>query len=319
MLNKGISINRVNVLVIGDIMLDHYIYGDCNRISPEAPVQVVEVKREEYTLGGAGNVLKNLRAFNAEATIISVVGADQNAHVINEHLAKTGITHYGVVKDEQRCTTIKSRVLAARHQLVRLDREIIEPINDEIVSQMMSLINNDIKKYDIVLLSDYNKGVLSINFLKQIFEVCRAAGVKTVIDPKGNDFSKYKGANIIKPNKKEATIASGIIIKDQASIEEACVKLKEITGCDEIVITMSEDGIASYTNGQLTIVPTKALDVVDVTGAGDTVLASLGVALASGNSLALACDFANHAAAVVVSKVGSSTATLAEINEKFGN
>jgi len=307
----------LKILVIGDIMIDHYIYGNCNRISPEAPVQVVEVNRDVYTLGGAGNVLQNLIALKAEGSIISVTGDDDDANLVNEHLSKEGISNQFLVKDRQRCTTVKSRVMVSSHQLIRLDREVTTVIGDEIANSIIKTLQNSVGNYDIVLLSDYNKGLLSAGLLQRIFEICRAAGVKTLLDPKGADFSKYKGVNIIKPNKKEAFVASGINITDAKSLTLACERIQEITACDSLVVTLSEDGIAIFTNDELTVIPTKALGVIDVTGAGDTVLASLGVALASGNTLFDACNFANHAAAIVVSRVGSATATLAEIEEKF--
>ena len=311
--------SKVRILIIGDIMLDHYIYGTCNRISPEAPVQVVEVKRDVYTLGGAGNVLQNLIAFNCRANIVSVTGNDDDAVLVSNQLGSEGISDNAIIKDKGRCTTVKSRVMVANHQLIRLDREGTQPIDDSIASQVTANIKQRISNYDIVLVSDYNKGLLSNTLLENIFEICCNAGVKTIVDPKGSDFSKYKGVNIIKPNKKEAIIASGIMITDEESLLVACKKIQEITGCDSVIITMSEDGIAMFDNDQLTVIPTKALDVVDVTGAGDTVLASLGLAIASGNTLYNACDFANHAAAVVVSKVGSATATLDEVKQKFTN
>lgn len=313
-MNYSINTN-VKVLVIGDIMLDHYIYGTCNRISPEAPVPVVEVRDETYTLGGAGNVLKNIKALGCEADIISVIGEDDNAAIIIEYLCSHEINTENLIGDKARCTTIKSRVLVSNHQMIRLDREITDPVNNDIADRLLSIVKNKISNYDIVLLSDYNKGLLTGYLLKQIFNICKSAGVRTIVDPKGLDFEKYWGVNVIKPNKKEAMAATGIVIKDKETLEAACKKIKQITGCDDVVITMSEDGIASYSDGKLEVIATKALGVIDVTGAGDTVLASLGVALAEGNNLHNSCDFANHAAAIVVSKVGSATATLHEINE----
>lgn len=307
----------VKMLVIGDLMIDHYIYGDCTRISPEAPVQVVEVTSDLYTLGGAGNVLKNIMAFNCFGDIVSIVGDDENSLLISNELTNYGLLGNGIIKDSTRCTTIKSRVLAVKHQLIRLDRENSSPISSEQEDNVMKVVKSKISLFDIVLISDYNKGLLTPSLLNRIFDCAKKYGVKTVLDPKGIDFSKYLGVNVIKPNKKEAAIATGIAIKDQSSLLAACVKLKEITAADDIIITLSEDGIATYSNNELTIIPTKALDVVDVTGAGDTVLASLGLALAAGKSIIEACEFANHAAAIVVNKVGSATATLAEINEKF--
>jgi rfaE bifunctional protein kinase chain/domain len=307
----------IKVLVIGDIMVDHYIYGNCNRISPEAPVPVVEITREQYMLGGAGNVLKNLIAFGCQADIAAVVGEDDNATVVLSELTACNISGDGILKDAGRCTIMKSRVMVANHQLIRLDKEIAKPISHQKEQEVLAYLKKHIKNHDIVLISDYNKGLLTPALLNGIFTLCREHGIQTIVDPKGVDFAKYKGANTIKPNRKEAVAASGINITDKDSLSLACAKIQEITGCDSVVITMSEDGIAMYEAQGLQIIPTKALDVVDVTGAGDTVLASLGVAIASGNNLYNACDFANHAAAVVVSKVGSATATLAEVEQKF--
>ncbi len=310
---KNIGNIKAKILVIGDIMLDHYIYGDCSRISPEAPVQVVDVKADEHTLGGAGNVLKNLKAFDCETFIISAVGNDEPSKIINVQLAKLGINDTGIFYDDKRCTTVKSRVMVANHQLIRLDHETKHPIDDEFADRLITLFEQQVNHYDLVLISDYSKGVLSNYLLNSVFSICRKANIKTIIDPKGSDYTKYVGANLIKPNKKEAMQASGVIITDKHSLHLACQKLKDITGCDDIVVTMSEEGIAMYSDNELTVIPTKALSVIDVTGAGDTVLASLGMAIALGKTLHDACDFANHAAAVVVSKVGSATTTLDEI------
>ncbi|TFF35517.1 D-glycero-beta-D-manno-heptose-7-phosphate kinase [Mucilaginibacter psychrotolerans] len=309
----------INVLVIGDLMIDHYIYGNCNRISPEAPVPVVEIIREQHLLGGAGNVLKNLIAFGCLADIAAVVGEDDNAAIVLSELAASNISGKGIFKDAERCTIIKSRVLVANHQLIRLDKEITKPISYQKEQKVLAYLKEHIKNHHIVLISDYDKGLLTPTLLHGIFTLCREYGIQTIVDPKGADFAKYKGANTIKPNRKEAVAASGINIKDYDSLGLACAKIQEITGCDSVIITMSEDGIAIYDAQGLQIIPTKALDVIDVTGAGDTVLASLGVAIASGNSLYDACNFANHAAAVVVSKVGSATATLPEVEHKFEN
>ncbi|RWY50202.1 D-glycero-beta-D-manno-heptose-7-phosphate kinase [Mucilaginibacter gilvus] len=309
--------NDIKILVVGDLMLDHYIYGTCNRISPEAPVPVVEIIKETYTLGGAGNVLENLITFGCNADIIAVVGDDENASIVFDELASNNISWQGIIKDAGRCTIVKSRVMVTNHQLIRLDREVTVPLHNEKEEQVLRYLKQHIARYNIVLISDYNKGLLTPTLLNGILATCHEQNIQTVIDPKGHDFSKYKGANIIKPNKKEAVIASGINITNTESLTAACIKIQEITECDSVIITMSEDGIAMYSSGKLEIIPTKALDVIDVTGAGDTVLASLGIALASGNTLYNACNFANHAAAVVVNKVGSATATLTEVKQKF--
>jgi D-beta-D-heptose 7-phosphate kinase/D-beta-D-heptose 1-phosphate adenosyltransferase len=307
----------IRALVIGDIMIDHYIYGNCTRISPEAPVQVVEIQREQYTLGGAGNVLKNLAAFNCEVDIISVIGDDDKGAVVLNELLIFGVNGDGIVKDSSRCTTVKSRVVASNHHLIRFDKEDKNAIDSTIEKRLIKIIDQKINSVDIVLISDYNKGLLTPTLLSEIFAKCKAKNITTILDPKGLDFKKYQGVNIIKPNKKEAILATGIDIKDQDSLKQACKMLKEITDCNEVIITLSEEGIAFYSKDKLTLIPTKSLDVIDVTGAGDTVLASLGVCLGAKQSLPEACDFANHAAAIVLSKVGSAVASYEEINEKF--
>lgn len=309
--------DNLKILVIGDLMVDHYLHGNCNRISPEAPVPVVEVRSESYTLGGAGNVIKNLCALGCEASVISVSGNDETAPILLKHFADLNVDTSGILKDATRCTTIKTRVLAANHQLIRLDREIVHPLDDVMQRELLSFLEKEAKHKDLVLVSDYNKGLLTPALLKGIFDICRRENITTIVDPKGLDFSKYRGANIIKPNKKEASQATGIAITDRASLQSACKKIKEITGCDDVIITMSDEGMAYYTGEELSVIPTKAMGVIDITGAGDTVLASLGVAIASGNTLTEACEFANHAAAVVVSKVGSATATIEEIDKKM--
>jgi len=313
------NLSNKNILVIGDLMLDHYIYGNCNRISPEAPVPVVEITRESYTLGGAGNVLKNLNAFGCSADIISVVGDDEYASILVKQLKQYQIGEHGIVADPDRCTIIKSRVLATNHQLIRLDREITTPLSTVKEREIVSHFRKIIDQFDILLISDYNKGFLSPSLLKEIIAICREKNIFCIVDPKGTDFSKYYGADIIKPNRKEASIATGIPITDNASLESVCRRMKEITGCEHVIITMSEDGMAIFSEDNLSIIPTQAQDVVDVTGAGDTVLAALGIALAAGKSLKESCEFANQAAAIVVNKVGTATVTLEEIQQKLGN
>jgi rfaE bifunctional protein kinase chain/domain len=314
-----ISNPALNILVVGDLMIDHYIYGNCDRISPEAPIPVVEITSEHHTLGGAGNVLKNLKALGCNTSIVSVIGDDENAELVNSLLQKDGIVTDGLIKDSSRCTTIKSRVLAVRHQLIRLDREVLTPVRNEIEEAIFKSFSNIVSDFDIVLISDYNKGLLTDKLLADIINKCREVGVQTLVDPKGLDFAKYENATLIKPNRKEAGLATGIVIKDEETLKQACEKMRQITKCDNIVVTLSEDGTALYNQNKLTIIPTKAMDVIDVTGAGDTVLASLGLAIASGRSIYDACVFANQAAAIVVSKVGSATATIDEINARFFN
>jgi len=305
---------KVKICVVGDMMLDHYIDGSCERISPEAPVQIVDVSGETYSLGGAGNVLKNLQAFGCKGSVISISGNDDSNQIVAAELQKINPDFYHLVKDEQRRTTIKTRVIVNRHQLIRLDKEDKIYCNDAIADDIFQFLKTKITELDILILSDYCKGVLSTRLVTNIIKLCTDNNVITIVDSKDKDLSKYYGATLIKPNKKEASLASGINIIDDDSLERACKKIASITACKTVVVTLSEDGIAVYHQNKLTKIPTKALDIFDVTGAGDTVVAALAFALANNLSISEACDFANSAAAVVVAKFGSAVATLDEIN-----
>jgi len=305
---------KVKICVVGDMMLDHYIDGSCERISPEAPVQIVDVSGETYSLGGAGNVLKNLQAFGCKGSVISISGNDDSNQIVAAELQKINPDFYHLVKDEQRRTTIKTRVIVNRHQLIRLDKEDKIYCSDAIADDIFQFLKTKIAELDILILSDYCKGVLSTRLVTNIIKLCTDNNVITIIDSKDKDLSKYYGAILIKPNKKEASLASGIYIIDDDSLERACKKIASITACKTVVVTLSEDGIAVYHQNKLTKIPTKALDIFDVTGAGDTVVSALAFALANNLSISEACDFANSAAAVVVAKFGSAVATLDEIN-----
>jgi len=305
---------KVKICVIGDIMLDHYINGSCERISPEAPVQIVDISGETYSLGGAGNVLKNLQAFGCKGSLISISGNDDPSQVVAAELQKINPDFYYLVKDEQRRTTIKTRVIVNRHQLIRLDKEDKIYCSGVIADDIFKFLKNKIKELDILILSDYCKGVLSTRLVTNIIKLCTDNNVITIVDSKDKDLSKYYGATLIKPNKKEASLASGINIINDDSLEQACKKIALITACKTVVVTLSEDGIAVYHQNKITKKPTKALDIFDVTGAGDTVVAAIAFALANNLSISEACDFANNAAAVVVAKFGSAVATLDEIN-----
>jgi len=313
------SLSSDCVYVIGDIMIDHYIYGNCERISPEAPVQIVDVQKEEHTLGGAGNVAKNLVAFEVNTGIISVCGQDSGSEVIAKALRELKIADQKIVVDGTRSTTIKTRVVSNKHQLLRLDKETRHYIDNDIASQMLDTLKSQINKIKILIISDYCKGVLSGSVISSIINICRENKIITIVDSKDPELAKYINADIIKPNRKEASIATGIKIIDDKTLTEACEKIVETTNCKTVIITLSEEGMAVFNQGKLLKIPTKAIDIFDVTGAGDTVVAAIAFALLNNLSLIEACDFANHAAAVVVAKVGSATATLKEINSFYAN
>ena len=305
---------KIKVCVIGDIMLDHYVNGSCDRISPEAPVQVVDVATETYSLGGAGNVLKNLKALGCEASIISICGNDDAGKIISAELSNTCPAFYYLAKDNTRRSTIKTRVIVSRHQLLRLDKEDKHYCDKDIANELIDFFKKEVADIDVLIISDYCKGVLSPYLVKELLAICNQHKVIAIVDSKHKDLSKYRGAALIKPNKKEAALASGISITNDDTLEQACKIIADITACKTVVVTLSEDGIAIYNEEKLTKIPTKAIEVFDVTGAGDTVIAALGFALANKMDIKKACNFANHAAAVVVAKFGSAVATLDEIN-----
>ncbi len=309
--------NDRHICVIGDLMLDHYIFGNCDRISPEAPVPVVDVKSEKFTLGGAGNVLENIKAFGCKCSLLSICGNDKFSEKINEDLAQLEPTFFRVINDGTRKTTIKTRVLASKHQLIRLDSESKHNISETIANDIIANLEANINRLNAVIISDYCKGLITDELVKAIINLCKLNNVITIVDSKKKDLSVFYGADLIKPNKKEASLATGINIIDDASLVEACKRIAEITQCKYVVVTLSEDGLAIYHDGVFVKMPTRSLDVFDVTGAGDTVVAALAFGLINELSIKEACDLANHAAAIVVGKVGSATATIEEINQKF--
>jgi len=306
MLNE---LHNIKILVVGDLMIDHYMWGKFERISPEAPVPIIDIVSEEVTLGGAGNVLKNLNSFGVSADVVSVVGDDNSADELFVLLNDAGFDVNGILRQAGRVTSKKSRVLASKHQMMRFDRESKQPVNPASEDFIIDFVKANITNYKLVLLSDYLKGTLTSRILSKVIACARENNVTVIVDPKGSDYSKYHGANIIKPNKKEAAIATGIDIVDAETLKAAAQNLQEQTGADAIVVTLSEEGMAIY-NDHFEIIPTKASEVFDVTGAGDTVLASVGICVASGMGIKDACIFANHAAAIVVAKIGSAVTTV---------
>ena len=309
-----IRAKRSKIAVIGDLMIDHYIWGKCERISPEAPVQVVEITKENSVLGGAGNVINNLKALDCEVSVYTVLGDDENANYTKKLLEEIDTDSHTIINQEDRITTKKSRVIASNQQIIRFDDETKEDISLRSQYELLTKLSENIFTYDVILLSDYGKGVLTTTFTKDIIALAIAHNKPVLVDPKGLDYSKYKGATLLTPNKKEASLATNIEIADHDALKEAGFKLKDELDLQYGIITLSEEGIAIFEN-EMQIIPTVTRVVYDVTGAGDTVLASLGVALSSGLNITQACEFANKAAAVVVAKIGSATATLNEIEE----
>ena len=305
---------KPNILVIGDLMIDHYLWGSCDRISPEAPVQVVNVKKESSVLGGAGNVINNLVALGSVVDVISVIGNDSVANELKSLLEKIDVPTSNLVVENNRKTSKKSRLIASQQQVLRYDMESIDDINENSHKQIIQTLETNIDKYSSIILSDYGKGVLTTNLTKEIIKIANKNSIKVLVDPKGKDYSKYKGSYTLTPNKKEAMEATNIDIKDESSLIEALKSLKTQCSLEVSLITLSEQGIAIF-DDELTIKPTVAREVYDVTGAGDTVIASIAFALGNNLDIKDAIYFANLAAGVVVGKIGSATTTLDEIYE----
>ena len=305
---------KPNILVIGDLMIDHYLWGSCDRISPEAPVQVVNVKKESSVLGGAGNVINNLVTLGSVVDVISVIGNDSVANELKSLLEKIDVPTSNLVVENNRKTSKKSRLIASQQQVLRYDMESIDDINENSHKQIIQTLEKNIDKYSSIILSDYGKGVLTTNLTKEIIKIANKNNIKVLVDPKGKDYSKYKGSYTLTPNKKEAMEATNIDIKDESSLIEALKSLKRQCELEVSLITLSEQGIAIF-DDELTIKPTVAREVYDVTGAGDTVIASIAFALGNDLDIKDAIYFANLAAGVVVGKIGSATTTLDEIYE----
>ncbi len=301
-----------NILVIGDLMIDHYLWGSCERISPEAPVQVVDIAKETTVLGGAGNVINNLHTLGAKVSVSSVIGDDEEGKELLDMLGEIDVNCENIIMQSKRKTSKKSRVIAVSQQIIRYDKESKEDITEESVSKIVVSLTPNIASYDVVILSDYGKGVLRTDLSQAIIKLANAHNVKVLVDPKGSDFSKYRGAYLLTPNKKEAILATQIEIKDDMSLKAALLKLKSMCDLDISLITLSEDGIATY-DKEVEIFPTVAKEVFDVTGAGDTVIASIAFALSTGMSLQETAAFSNLAAGVVVGKIGSATVSIDEI------
>jgi D-beta-D-heptose 7-phosphate kinase/D-beta-D-heptose 1-phosphate adenosyltransferase len=300
---------KQNILVIGDFMIDHYLWGKSDRISPEAPVPVVEITKEEDRLGGAGNVVNNLISLGADVIVSTVLG-DENERMF-KLLNEKNIDTSGIFVDENRKTIIKSRVISSHQQVIRYDKETKQDISKEYENKIIEFIKSQIDDIDIILLSDYAKGVLTQTLTQTIIDLANQKNKKLIIDPK-NNFYKYQNAYMIKPNKKELSVATGIKINSQEDLLKAGWALKEELNLEYLLVTLSEDGMALF-GEEFIQIPTLAREVYDVTGAGDTVLASLGYFLAKNDNLSDAMHFANAAAAVVVGKVGSAVVTIDEI------
>lgn len=312
--------SKPNILVIGDLMIDHYITGGATRLSPEAPVPIVNLKSETNTLGGAGNVVQNLVSFGANVMVGGVIGDDIYGEQLCAILAQEGVSSDTILIDNTRTTTVKTRVLAGSHQLLRIDREVTANLSAQMEDELFAKLATSIEAADIILLSDYNKGLFSSSFTQRIISFSNTKNKKVVIDPKGLDYTKYKGAYLIKPNRKElGEAAKAEKIDTFEAVQQAAKVVFTQTETEYLVVTLSEEGIAVISELAYKLLPVKATAVFDVTGAGDTVLATIAYFLASGFEIDEACELANHAAAIVIKEIGSATTTIDAIKQHILN
>lgn len=297
------------ILVVGDVMVDEWIWGSVTRISPEAPVPVVAVTDHSFTLGGAGNVANNLRALDAHVTFAAAIGTDAFAHYVSDILKAEGIAADGLVRIEDRPTTRKTRVVAHNQQVVRADWESTAPLSESDRQRLCAIVREYAKDVDAVVLSDYAKGLFS----RELVEAALACPV-VIADPKPQNLKLFTGVTCVAPNVHEASQASGIAIVDDASLERAGARLLETLQCRYVVITRGEHGMSLFgRDGERFHIPSVARTVFDVSGAGDTVVAVLSLALAAGAAIELAMQLANFAAGAVVEKLGTATASAGEI------
>ena len=309
------------ILVLGDVMLDKYVWGDVSRISPEAPVQVVNVVEESYAPGGAGNVANNIASLGAKVYIMGVVGDDTTKNKLIAELKKRNIDTECLINDENKRTIQKVRIFGKNQQLLRFDYEKKGYVGKETEGKMLDFIANKIDEIDGIVVSDYAKGTITKNLMEKVIGLCREKGKIIVVDPKPEHKEFYKNVTLITPNHAEAHIMTGLGEEEniKKDIEKMGKKLLEELD-DNILITRGEKGMSLFEkDGRITHIPTFAKEVYDIIGAGDTSVATLTLALTSGASFEEAAIIANHAAGITVGKIGTSTINIEELNKSIGN
>lgn len=312
------NLGKSTILILGDIMLDEYLYGSVNRISPEAPVPVVEINKEQLRLGGAANVANNVRSLGDEPILVGVIGEDDASIKLNQLLKEKGISKENLINDSERRTTIKTRIIAHSQQIVRADREDTGEISSGLEKRILDKFNSVLNKIKGVIISDYGKGVITASLLEKIIPACREKGIFVAVDPKETHFFNYKRVSVITPNHHEAGFAAGKRIRTDDDLNYVGKFLLEKLQADSILITRGEKGMALFNaNGEVDYFPTVAKKVFDVTGAGDTVIASFVSAIAAGATLKEAAVISNCAAGVVVGEIGTATVSAAVLTEEL--
>lgn len=301
-------IQNRKILVIGDLILDRYIWGRVSRISPEAPVPIVEVTSENYLLGGAANVAHNIASLGGHATVAGVAGRDRGGEILGSMLAERGLRSEGVLYGS-RPTTMKTRVIAHSQQVVRFDREDKNRVEGKLLKNLMEYLKREIPLHDAVIISDYKKGMVSAELVKEVLKRAKPEKIFVAVDPKIGHFHCYRKVSLITPNLHEASSASGIEIRDEKSLIKAGKTLLKKLGCGAVLITRGEYGMSLFQRDRAVHIPTAAKNVFDVTGAGDTVIAAFTLAYSAGASMEESAVIANHAAGIVVGEVGTAVVT----------
>jgi len=297
--------SRRKILVIGDLMLDHYLWGRALRISPEAPVPVVDVEREEYRLGGAANVAFNVVSLGAEVLMVGVAGNDASESTMRKLFQRHGLSPNGLIIDKKRPTTLKTRVIAHDQHVVRIDRELRHDIGQLAQKRLLDFLEDQIECVDGVILEDYNKGLLTSGVIRSVITMARKYEKLILVDPKFDHFFDYRNVTLFKPNRHEVASRLGMRIESDHDLERAGNKLLEKLACRALLITLGDEGMALFQQDQPWLkIPTRARHVHDVSGAGDTVIATLTVAMTSTASLEEAATIANYAAGLVCGEVG---------------
>lgn len=315
------SLKNARVMVIGDIMLDVYYEGDASRISPEAPVPVVNIEKTRYLLGGAANVAKNISTLGAKCSLIGIVGSDENAIKIDTILKSTTINKH-LIETKNKCTTVKSRVFARNQQIIRFDEEEIKPINSQEKRELLTAIEMEIESGMAIILSDYGKGVIYKELVEDIYSLAKNKNLerpKIIIDPKPINKYFYTNAYLMTPNTKEASELSKINGKNKTEIIEMGKKIQKDLKTENILITLGAEGMALFSKNNIFHIKSTAKQVFDVTGAGDTVIAILAIAISNKLELDKACLLATIGAGIAVEKVGSVSTTQEEILDAYYN
>ncbi len=318
------NFSKARILCIGDIMLDKFVQGKVERISPEAPVPVFQFIQERQMLGGAGNAVANLKSLSSYTYFIGLLGQDKYGDDISSLLSHGQVEYY-LIRSKMRQTIVKSRFIAGTHHVLRFDQEKIMPLTDLEETELLTVVARHISDIDCVVLSDYGKGIFTPSSTRKIIEMAREKGKRVLIDPKGRDYSKYACSYLIKPNRKELQEVSNTILEPTSAnflkdLSDTAHKILDEYAIENMIITLSEKGMLFVPRSPLkkeVYLPTKAKEVFDVSGAGDTSIATIAIALSCGASIEEAMMLANSAAGIVVGKVGTATLTAQELRERM--